>query len=167
VAQPINGKKVIRIAIVPFYISIAFSGSRFIKKIPASEIPTKKRLKKRCCGQVSFLITPPQEQGMNLNACNKIAAEYTVNASINNREAYNAGNLVFSNINAIAINTSIKGIPHTRKGVIQFGRGWLFISSIKSLKASHLLTLAYKKSKINKEDIISIIIFLFINQKGC
>jgi hypothetical protein len=54
------------------------------------------------------------------------------------------------------------GILHTRYGVVQFGKGWLFISPIKSLKASHLLKLAYKKSNINKEDIISIIIFLFI-----
>jgi hypothetical protein len=130
--------------------------------MPSSEIPTKNRLKKRCCGQVSFLITPPQEQGIYLNVCSNIATVYIVNASIRNNEAYKAGILVFSNINPIAIKTSIKGILHTRNGVIQFGNGWLFISPIKSLKASHLLTLAYKKSNINKEDIISIIIFLFI-----
>ena len=85
-----------------------------------------------------------------------------VNADISNNDAYKAGILVFSNINPMAIITSIKGMLHTRKGVIQLGNGWLFISPIKVLKASHLLTLAYKKSNINKEDIISIIIFLFI-----
>jgi hypothetical protein len=130
--------------------------------MPSIEIPTKNKLKKRCWGQVSFRITPPQEQGIYLNACNNIATVYTVNASIRNSDVYNATTLVFSNINPTAISTSINGILHTRNGVIQFGKGWLFISPIKSLKASHLLTLAYKKSNINKEDIISIIIFLFI-----
>jgi hypothetical protein len=147
---------------VPFYTSIACTGSRFFRTIPSIAIPTKNRLKKRCCGQVSFRITPPQEQGIYLNACNKIATVYIVKADIKTNDAYNAGVLVFSKIKPIAIITSINGILHTRYGVIQLGNGWLFISPIKTLKSSHLLTLAYKKSNINKEDIISIIIFLFI-----
>jgi len=131
-----------------------------------SEIPTKNRLKKRCCGQVSFRITPPHEQGIYLKACINITAVYIVNASIKSNEAYNAVNLVFSNIRAAAINTSRIGILHTRYGVIQFGNGWLFISPIKSSNANHLLKLAYKKSNINKEDIISIIILLLIVSNG-
>jgi hypothetical protein len=101
----------------------ACTGSRFLRMMPNNEIPTKNRLKKRCCVHVSFLITPPQEQGIYLNACNNIATVYIVNANIRNNDAYNAGILVLSIINPTTISTSRIGILHTSNGVIQFGKG--------------------------------------------
>ena len=50
---------------------------------------------------------------------------------------------------------SLHGMDQTRKGVQEFGRGWLFISFMKVRKSRSLLMLAYKKSNTNRLTMIS------------
>jgi hypothetical protein len=74
---------------------------------------------------------------------------------------------VRSKIRAREIAISTEGIVHTRKGVRELGKGWLFISPINLLKSRNLLMLAYRKSIISNDEINSrIICLLIINDKN-
>ena len=78
-----------------------------------------------------------------------------VKSVIKIKDAIKAGKRVRSNINARAITISREGMVHTRKGVQELGKGWLFISPMKRSKSRNLLTPAYRKSKINNAAIAS------------
>ena len=54
-------------------------------------------------------------------------------------DPYRAKSLVYSKSSAIEMATSSNGMAHTRKGVQELGRGWLFIWSMKFLKSRNLL----------------------------
>jgi hypothetical protein len=66
------------------------------------------------------------------------------------KEAYNPNSLVYSKRRRTEIEISDNGMAHTRNGVHELGKGWLFIWSMNVLKSRNLLMLAYRNSSISK-----------------
>ncbi len=124
----------------PFHGREIFSGCVFFCITSAKIVSAvKAMLNTMCCGQLKLRMTPPHPQGVRLNICARTSAVYSVKVPIRTPEAQRARRRVVSKKSNNAITHSSGGKVYVIVSLSQEGKGWLYISLLKTFKRKSLL----------------------------